>query len=84
MAGSCMRYRYLMDCILSLLGELKMDFLVNVLCFKLTSSTSFKVQSWIKSGLRDFSISRASVDWGIPVPDDKTQTIYVWFDALLG
>ncbi|KAI4348134.1 hypothetical protein L6164_008893 [Bauhinia variegata] len=43
-----------------------------------------EVQSWIKSGLRDFSISRASVDWGIPVPNDKTQTIYVWFDALLG
>ncbi|KAG5128697.1 hypothetical protein JHK82_029532 [Glycine max] len=43
-----------------------------------------EVQSWINSGLRDFSISRASVDWGIPVPDDKTQTIYVWFDALLG
>ncbi|KAG6734771.1 hypothetical protein I3842_01G286200 [Carya illinoinensis] len=43
-----------------------------------------EVQSWIKSGLRDFSISRASVDWGIPVPNDNRQTIYVWFDALLG
>ncbi|MCH84363.1 methionine-tRNA ligase-like, partial [Trifolium medium] len=43
-----------------------------------------EVQAWIKSGLRDFSISRASVDWGIPVPSDKSQTIYVWFDALLG
>ncbi|XP_042518967.1 methionine--tRNA ligase, chloroplastic/mitochondrial [Macadamia integrifolia] len=43
-----------------------------------------EVQSWIKSGLKDFSISRASVDWGIPVPNDKKQTIYVWFDALLG
>ncbi|XP_024020474.1 methionine--tRNA ligase, chloroplastic/mitochondrial [Morus notabilis] len=43
-----------------------------------------EVQSWIKSGLRDFSISRASVDWGIPVPNDSKQTIYVWFDALLG
>ncbi|KAK7310422.1 hypothetical protein RJT34_07939 [Clitoria ternatea] len=43
-----------------------------------------EVQGWVKSGLRDFSISRASVDWGIPVPNDKTQTIYVWFDALLG
>ncbi|GAB4854829.1 Methionine--tRNA ligase, chloroplastic/mitochondrial [Ancistrocladus abbreviatus] len=43
-----------------------------------------EVQSWIKSGLRDFSISRASVDWGIPVPHDRNQTIYVWFDALLG
>ncbi|KAJ8766092.1 hypothetical protein K2173_020608 [Erythroxylum novogranatense] len=43
-----------------------------------------EVQSWIKSGLKDFSISRASVDWGIPVPNDNKQTIYVWFDALLG
>ncbi|CAN7061343.1 unnamed protein product [Brassica oleracea var. botrytis] len=43
-----------------------------------------EVQTWIKSGLRDFSISRALVDWGIPVPNDDKQTIYVWFDALLG
>lgn len=43
-----------------------------------------EVQSWIRSGLRDFSISRALVDWGIPVPNDSKQTIYVWFDALLG
>lgn len=43
-----------------------------------------EVQSWIKAGLRDFSISRASVEWGIPVPNDDKQTIYVWFDALLG
>ncbi|KAJ0046175.1 hypothetical protein Pint_06258 [Pistacia integerrima] len=43
-----------------------------------------EVQSWIKSGLRDFSISRASVDWGIPIPNDDKQTVYVWFDALLG
>ncbi|KAG5399889.1 hypothetical protein IGI04_014496 [Brassica rapa subsp. trilocularis] len=43
-----------------------------------------EVKSWIKSGLRDFSISRALVDRGIPVPDDDKQTIYVWFDALLG
>lgn len=43
-----------------------------------------EVQNWMKSGLRDFSISRASVDWGIRVPNDPKQTIYVWFDALLG
>lgn len=42
------------------------------------------MQGWIKSGLRDFSISRSSVEWGIPVPNDDKQTIYVWFDALLG
>ncbi|KAK9070520.1 hypothetical protein SSX86_010922 [Deinandra increscens subsp. villosa] len=43
-----------------------------------------EVQNWIKTGLKDFSISRASVDWGIRVPNDPKQTIYVWFDALLG
>ncbi|KAG6415040.1 hypothetical protein SASPL_122441 [Salvia splendens] len=43
-----------------------------------------EVQGWVKNGLRDFSISRTSVDWGIPVPSDAKQTIYVWFDALLG
>ncbi|KAK2654359.1 hypothetical protein Ddye_014215 [Dipteronia dyeriana] len=40
--------------------------------------------NFLRSGLRDFSISRASVDLGIPVPNDTKQTIYVWFDALLG
>jgi len=37
----------------------------------------------LKQGLDDISISRASVEWGIKVPWDDTQTIYVWFDALL-
>lgn len=43
-----------------------------------------EVIGWVEDGLRDFSISRAAVDWGIPVPTDTKQTIYVWFDALLG
>lgn len=34
-------------------------------------------------GLQDISISRAGVSWGIPVPWDKSQTIYVWVEALL-
>lgn len=34
-------------------------------------------------GLDDVSLSRASVEWGIKVPWDQSQTIYVWFDALL-
>ncbi|GBG67705.1 hypothetical protein CBR_g833 [Chara braunii] len=42
-----------------------------------------EVLTWVKEGVKDFSISRA-VDWGIPVPVDPKQTIYVWFDALLG
>ena len=33
--------------------------------------------------LEDLSISRKNVDWGIPLPFDKTHTVYVWFDAFL-
>ncbi len=36
----------------------------------------------IKSGLRDFSISRTSLQWGIPLPWDPAHVAYVWFDAL--
>ncbi len=36
----------------------------------------------IRSGLRDFSISRTSVTWGIPLPWDPKHVTYVWFDAL--
>ncbi len=43
-----------------------------------------EVLSFVESGLQDFSISRLNVDWGFPVPNDPTQTLYVWFDALLG
>ncbi|KRT67806.1 MAG: methionyl-tRNA synthetase, methionyl-tRNA synthetase [candidate division WWE3 bacterium CSP1-7] len=44
-----------------------------------------EVLSFIKSGLEDFSISRFKArakGWGIPVPGDENQVIYVWFDAL--
>ena len=44
-----------------------------------------EILSLIESGLDDISISRpkAKLDWGIPVPGDTTQVMYVWFDALL-
>lgn len=44
-----------------------------------------EILSLIDSGLEDISISRpkAKLDWGIPVPGDTTQIMYVWFDALL-
>ena len=42
-----------------------------------------EVLTKLKAGVNDLSISRASVSWGIPIPWDKKQTIYVWFDALL-
>jgi len=37
----------------------------------------------IKGGLKDFSISRAGFNWGIPLPFDNGHTVYVWFDALI-
>lgn len=42
-----------------------------------------EVITFIKNGLKDFSVSRQGVKWGIPVPDDSKHTIYVWFDALI-
>ncbi len=41
-----------------------------------------EIVSFIKSGLRDLSVSRTTFNWGIPVPDDKAHVIYVWIDAL--
>jgi len=37
----------------------------------------------LRQGLRDFSISRERVRWGVPLPDDPDQVLYVWVDALL-
>ena len=42
-----------------------------------------EVMSFIRSGLTDISMSRSSVAWGIPLPWDERQVVYVWFDALL-
>lgn len=39
--------------------------------------------SLIKSGLKDVSITRKGIGWGIPVPGEENSTIYVWFDALI-
>jgi methionyl-tRNA synthetase len=41
-----------------------------------------EVVSFVKQGLKDLSITRTTVKWGIPVPGDPRHTIYVWFDAL--
>lgn len=42
-----------------------------------------EVMSFIKQGLQDLSISRSTFSWGIDVPWDESQVVYVWFDALL-
>ncbi len=41
-----------------------------------------EVISFVSGGLKDLSISRVSVKWGIPVPGDEKHTMYVWLDAL--
>jgi methionyl-tRNA synthetase len=41
-----------------------------------------EVLSFVRSGLRDLCVSRSTFSWGIPVPFDSSQVIYVWIDAL--
>jgi methionyl-tRNA synthetase len=41
-----------------------------------------EVKSFVKSGLRDISISRRRIKWGIPWPGDPEHVFYVWYDAL--
>ena len=44
-----------------------------------------EVKNFVRGGLQDFSISRLKekMPWGVPVPGDETQVMYVWFDALV-
>jgi len=46
------------------------------------ASARNEVLAFIRSGLKDLSISRTSFKWGIPVPGDEAHVIYVWLDAL--
>lgn len=48
------------------------------------ASRQKEVQNFVAGGLRDFSISRQNLPWGIPVPGHPGHTFYVWFDALVG
>ena len=50
--------------------------------FILPASRRNEVISFVKGGLHDLSVSRASFQWGIPVPGDADHIIYVWLDAL--
>jgi methionyl-tRNA synthetase len=42
-----------------------------------------EVLAKLKAGVKDISLSRENVEWGISVPWDTKQTVYVWFDALI-
>ena len=50
--------------------------------FILPESRKNEVISFVKSGLKDLSVSRKSFKWGIPVPSNKDHVMYVWLDAL--
>jgi len=45
-------------------------------------STRREIISFVRSGLKDLSVSRTTFSWGIPVPGDEKHVIYVWLDAL--
>lgn len=49
----------------------------------LPSTREHEIISKLNLGVEDISISRAGVSWGIPVPWDHSQTVYVWVDALI-
>lgn len=50
--------------------------------FILPQNRKNEVVSFVKSGLRDLSVSRTTFTWGIPVPNDEKHIMYVWLDAL--
>ena len=41
-----------------------------------------EILSFVKSGLKDLSVSRTTFNWGVPVPGDEKHVMYVWVDAL--
>ncbi len=43
-----------------------------------------EVLSFVRGGLKDLSITRTTIQWGIPVPVEGRHVFYVWFDALIG
>src|SRR5436305_1143181 len=47
------------------------------------ASRANEVRTFVESGLRDLSVSRANLEWGIPFPGRPGQTVYVWLDALV-
>jgi methionyl-tRNA synthetase len=53
--------------------------------FVLPKSKLNEIEKFVERGLADFSISRlkSKMPWGVGVPDDKEQVMYVWFDALI-
>jgi methionyl-tRNA synthetase len=59
------------------------DLLKNTDYLRPESRVNEMINNFVKDGLEDLCISRTTVKWGVPFPDDEKHTVYVWFDALL-
>ena len=59
-----------------------LDYYENNPDFISPGSRKNEVISFVKSGLKDLSVSRKTFSWGIPVPNNQSHVIYVWLDAL--
>lgn len=67
---------------LSAFQDQLLDFYEKNTGFIMPDSRRNEVISFVKSGLKDLSVSRKSFKWGVPVPNDPDHVMYVWFDAL--
>ena len=67
---------------LSAFGDLLLEFYEKNPRFIEPKSKRNEVISFVKSGLKDLSISRTSFSWGVKVPNDENHVVYVWLDAL--
>ncbi|HEV8389995.1 MAG TPA: methionine--tRNA ligase [Dongiaceae bacterium] len=68
---------------LSQWGDKLLKFYEDNPLFLAPDSRRNEVISFVKSGLRDLSVSRTTFNWGVPVPDDPEHVMYVWLDALV-
>jgi methionyl-tRNA synthetase len=59
-----------------------LDFYAKNLNFIQPEARRNEVLSFVEGGLKDLSITRTSIRWGIPVPGEEPHVFYVWFDAL--
>lgn len=79
--------RYVKDPIykfkLSAFSERLLEHIENHPKFIVPETRKNEVVSFIKQGLLDANVSRPNTGWGVPVPDDDSHVIYVWFDALV-
>jgi methionyl-tRNA synthetase len=67
---------------LSAWGDRLLEFYDRNPDFILPTTRRNEVVSFVKSGMRDLSVSRTAMNWGVPVPGEPDHVMYVWLDAL--